>query len=61
MRIYDTVVLWHAPLIPYNPPILSANQLTCVIQDLLPQIQASELPNFLIIPRGEFDLAELFR
>jgi hypothetical protein len=61
MRIYDTIILWHAPIIPYNPPLLSANQLTCVIQDLLPQNQASGLANFLTIPRGEFDLAELFR
>jgi len=52
-----TILLWHAPPIPFAPPILADDQLTGVIADFSHQVIGNEVMNkTFFIPRGEFDL-----
>lgn len=55
----NVMVLWHAAPVPFAPPKLHPQQWTGYLTDHASLLDPQQDPRGFLIPRGEFDLAEV--
>ncbi len=55
----NVMVLWHAAPVPFAPPKLHPQQWTGYLADHASLLDPQQDPRGFLIPRGEFDLAEV--